>query len=58
MLKIILNIFQYVHKQSIPIRYILEQLEYKQLKPDPIKTDNSTLVVNVNKNMQMKKSKT
>ena len=45
-------------KQSIPIRYILDQIGHKQLQPTPIKTDNSTSAGYVNKNMQMKKSKT
>ena len=40
------------------IRHIFEQLGHKQLKPFPIKTDNSTSAGYVNKNMQMKQSKT
>ena len=45
-------------KQTIPIRHILEELGHKQLKPTPIKTNNSTAAGYVNKNMQMKRSKT
>jgi hypothetical protein len=48
----------YNAKQAIPLRHILEQLGHKQFQPTPIKTDNSTSAGYVNKNMQMKKSKT
>ena len=45
-------------KQTLPIRHILTELGHPQLKPTPIKTDNSTAQGYVNKNMQMKRSKT
>ena len=45
-------------KQSLPIRHILEELGHKQIHPTPNKTDNSTSVGYVNKNIQMKRSKT
>ena len=45
-------------KESIPIVYILTQMNHPQRQPTPIKSDNSTAVGFVNKNMQLKKSKT
>ena len=45
-------------KQTLPLRHILEELGHKQNKPTSIITDNSTSAGYVNKNMQMKRSKT
>ena len=45
-------------KQTLPIRHILTELGHKQLQPTPIKTDNSTSAGYVNKNIQIKRSKT
>ena len=45
-------------KKSLPIAYTLEQMGHKQLHPTPIRTDNSTSAGFVNKNIQMKMSKT
>ena len=48
----------YSTKQSISIRYILNQIGHKQLQSTPLRTDNSTSAEYVNKNIQMKRSKT
>ena len=45
-------------KKALPIKYLLEQMRHPQINPIPIRTDNSTSVGFVNKNMQMKASKT
>ena len=44
-------------KRIISIRYVLEAIGHKQIKPTPLRTDNSTSSGFVNKNMQMKQSK-
>ena len=45
-------------KESIPVVHILTQMGHTQRQPTPLKSDNSTAVGFVNKNMQMKQSKT
>ena len=45
-------------KQNIPIVHILTHTGHKQRQPIPIRADNSTSVGFVNRNMQMKQSKT
>ena len=45
-------------KQILPIRHLLHEMGHPQCNPTPIRTDNSTSAGYVNKNMQMKKSKT
>ena len=45
-------------KHSIPIVYILHQMGHPQKQPTPIRTDNSTSSGFVNRNMQMRQSKT
>ena len=45
-------------KETIPMVYIITAIGHPQRQPTPIKSDNSTAVGFVNKNMQMKKSKT
>lgn len=44
-------------KKSIPILYMLEKMEHKKNQPTLIRTDNSTSVGFVNKNMQMRQFK-
>ena len=45
-------------KKVLPIRHILKEIGHPQHSPTPIRTDNSTSAGYVNKNMQMKHSKT
>ena len=45
-------------KQTIPMVHTLELMGHHQRQPTPIRADNSTAVGFVNKNMQMKQSKT
>ena len=47
-----------MQKKALPIIYFLEHMGHPQLYPTPISTDNLTLAGFVNKNMQMKASKT
>ena len=45
-------------KKSIPIVHTLNHMGHKQQQPTPIRANNSTAVGFVNRNMQMKQSKT
>ena len=45
-------------KKTIPIVHTLTHMGHKQKQPTPIRADNSTAVGFVNRNMQMKQSKT